>query len=593
MSAADMTEPETMTGAAAVATLLAGSGVREVFGYIGTSELALASALRRRLPAYRNARGDREAVFMAAGASAFHPGRAAALLHGARGLTNAAGALGDAWRNEAGFLCLVGLPGTASQPFLPPHGEPRLIESVGHFAKAWYELPAVGSPECTVDAVEALIDTVATAIETAREQPCGPVLLGLPQDVLEGRWVPRAALAKAGRRRAPAPAPAPLSDAVRLIEAADRPVVLLDDYLLKDARATATLREFTERVGAPALQVRYRRGPMLFERVSAAAVPAFAGWYDPSRPEHAEVLAGADLIITLEDRNMYPRVVGDLPDTRKIAFTCAPERTGKNGYLGDDDVVVSGDTCANLSMVSAALRRAPRRIPAIPPAGDRPADRSELWPLARTIGETLAEVGRPVIVDDSQMFGGLMAQAYDTLPEGTRVLGDHGAFVGGGLATAIGVALGNPDRSVVCTLGDQGFTNGVQGLVAALEHRVPVTLVVCNNGGSVSLRKQLDSIDGDGDARRVEHLDNVQGFDYVRVASALGMPADRVVWPDDADPQADAVEATLDRLRGLLRGHHAHPGPSLLELVVPGRADAWAGIWSVSGLEPRSVGATA
>jgi hypothetical protein len=101
-----------MTGAAAVAALLAGSGVREVFGYVGTSELALASALRRRLPAYRNARGDREAVFMAAGASAFHPGRAAALLHGARGLTNAAGALGDAWRNEVGFLCLVGLPGT-------------------------------------------------------------------------------------------------------------------------------------------------------------------------------------------------------------------------------------------------------------------------------------------------------------------------------------------------------------------------------------------------------------------------------------------------------------------------------------------------
>src|SRR5262249_14614586 len=42
-----------------------------------------------------NARGDKEAVFMAAGAGLDADRRAVALLHGARGLTNAAGAVAD------------------------------------------------------------------------------------------------------------------------------------------------------------------------------------------------------------------------------------------------------------------------------------------------------------------------------------------------------------------------------------------------------------------------------------------------------------------------------------------------------------------
>lgn len=573
-----------LNGAEAIALLLREAGVRDVFGYVGTSELALAGALSERIPGYRNARGDKEAVFLAAGAGCLRTDPAAALLHGARGLTNAAGALGDVWRNEIGVVCLVGLPSTGSQRFLPPHGEPRLLETVGRFCKAWYEIPAVPADPVDIPAAaEALVRMVRAAVGAARARPRGPVLLGLPQDVMEARWVPRSTLDLAAPDRPEAPIDG-LADAIRILDGADRPVVLVDDYLLKDERGIGALRAFTDRLGAPALQVRYRRGPMLFQRVSADEVPAFAGWYDPADADHVELLRAADVIVTIEDRNMYPRVIGELPACTKVAFSCAPDRTGKNGYLTAGDVMVAGDTCANLATVTAALRRPPRRHPVAKPV--TPETRSELWPIVSALSAALAEQERPVIVDDSQMFGGLLAQAYDLLPGHVRILGDHGGFVGGGLATAVGTALGNPDLDVTCTLGDQGFTNGLQGLVAAVEHAAPVTFVVCNNGGSVSLIKQVASLSGT--ARPVtDHLGNVPRLDYAGLAAALDMPAHRLTWGDGAAGTDGA------RLCRLLREHRRHAGPSLVELVLPSRPQAWAGIWSVEGLERQTAGAVA
>ena len=88
------------------------------------------------------------------------------------------------------------------------------------------------------------------------------------------------------------------------------------------------------------------------------------------------------------------------------------------------------------------------------------------------------------------MFGGLIAKHYSLLPRLTRVFGSHGGFVGGGLPIAVGLAAACPDESIICTLGDQGFTNGLQALAVVGEQRVPLLILVCNNGSSVLLRKQ-------------------------------------------------------------------------------------------------------
>ena len=88
------------------------------------------------------------------------------MLHGARGLTNAMGALADLRRNEMGTVVVVGLPSTGSQPFLPPHGETGLVPGAGAFAKSWFEAEAVpAEPGARRAYVESFVDGLRRAIE--------------------------------------------------------------------------------------------------------------------------------------------------------------------------------------------------------------------------------------------------------------------------------------------------------------------------------------------------------------------------------------------------------------------------------------------
>ncbi|MUL41437.1 thiamine pyrophosphate-binding protein [Streptomonospora sp. PA3] len=589
-----------LSGAEAVAVMLAAAGVHSVFAYAGTSELALCDAVER-TAAVRlvNGRGDKESAFFAAGASLLRPNRGAAVLHGARGLTNAAGALADARRNESGTMFVVGLPSSGSARFLPPHGEKGLLQGMAALANWTWESPAV--PTASAQRAQAgrrFVERFRHGLAATAEPPHGPALFGLPQDVAEQRWIPLQALLEA-----PVPGPprragadgAALDAAVRALRAAERPLVLIDDYALRYDGVQAALDGLSRTIGAPVLQLRYRRGPMLFERLQPTRVANFGGWMNRFSATHADLLAACDLLITVEDRNCYQRVAGRLPDCRKIAINTDPEKVRKNEYLGSDDPLVIGDPALALRGLAEALgaETGPPRAVWAPieeiraAAWETPEPASpEIARGRRGVAEVLAEVlgnwPRPVLVDDSQMFGGLLAEHYDRLPAELRVFGGHGGFVGGGLAYAVGAALAGHGIRVMCTLGDQAFTNSFQGLVAALQEQARVLFVVCNNGASVSLNKQADASFGAQPGRR-SYLDNVDGFSYHGVAASMGIPAERVAVPIGGP--AEDVDAALVRLAGAMKKAGEAAGPSLVELVLPSDPEVWRGIWLTQGFE--------
>jgi len=597
-----------LTGAETVAAVVAAAGTRVAFAYAGTSELSICDALAR-LPGevLVNGRGDRECAFLAGGASRLRPGNGLAVLHGARGLTNALGALGDLRRNEVGMVAVVGLPSTGSAPFLPPHGEPDLIASAGRFTKAWHEASAVPTdPAERVAAAETFVDLLHRAFAQARTRPYGPVLVGVPQDVLDTAWVPLPVLeaASGGGQAGAAPtvraatAPDGLERAAQLLAGARRVAILIDDYALLHGGLRPALARLSDRLRAPVLQVWYRRGPMLFERLSRAAVPRFLGWLDPANEAQRKVLHGADVLVTVEDRNCYARVVGELPSCAKIALTTNPAAVRKNRYLGPDDVLLDADVVAALEALASA----------VPPAGDATdepwyADALDQPPARPSLPEVAGLVRRgvaaavaraldagsatPVLVDDSQMFGGMLAAEYDLLPDRLRVVGDHGAFVGGGIAFATGLAIGEPDARVLCCLGDQGLTNGLQGFVAAVQQRAPVTYLVCNNGGSVSLAKQSGAAgDGRFDDGRHPHLHNPGRMRYTELARAFGMPTGRA---DLTKVTGQAAADRLARFERRLTDLLDQRTPALLELVLPAEPEFWAGVWVTEGFEARTA----
>jgi len=66
---------------------------------------------------------------------------------------------------------------------------------------------------------------------------------------------------------------------------------------------------------------------------------------------------------------------------------------------------------------------------------------------------------------------------------------DPGAFtihlglgsMGSGIAGAVGLALGNPQRPVVCVCGDGGMQMAGMEALVALEHRLPIVFAVFND----------------------------------------------------------------------------------------------------------------
>src|ERR671932_2601925 len=90
-----------LTGAEVIVALLRRRGLGNIFAYPGTSELPLCDAvLGSGSVRLLDARGDREAAFMAAGGNRLVADSCGAILHGARGLTNALGAVADLRRSE-------------------------------------------------------------------------------------------------------------------------------------------------------------------------------------------------------------------------------------------------------------------------------------------------------------------------------------------------------------------------------------------------------------------------------------------------------------------------------------------------------------
>ena len=584
-----------LTGAEAVTVMLAEAGATTVFTYAGTSELSVCDAVAR-MPGVElvNGRGDKEAALMAAGASLLTPNHGAAVLHGARGLTNAVGAVADARRNEAGTVFVVGLPTTESAPFLPPHAEPDLLATVGRFATSWWEAPPVPTDEAErLAAACKFVAAFRSVAERARQKPYGPTLFGLPQDVAETAWIPWQVVTGAKRLEARPVVPQEHIDAaVRLMQQATRPLILVDDYLIRPGGAAqSALADVADRIGAPVLQVRYRRGAMLFERLSMRQVSSFIGWLDPNGAHHRRLLAGADLLITVEDRNMYPRVIGDLPSCTKVAITSDAAKVRKNGYLGAGDLLVEDDPVMTLHRLGEALALAGHPAPGAPWAGQvngmRTAPMEPAVGLLRSgivvaIAEAMAAVPEPVVVDDSQMFGGLVSEYYDVLPDGARVFGGHGGFVGAGISYATGLAVARGGGPVFCFLGDQAFTNNLQGLAVAGELAPRIVYLVCNNGESVSLLKQATTRPGWDESGRT-YLGNARRLSYTRVAEGFGVTAATV------DLRVmQTVEAVQDALR-LFQQRLAeavdHDGPTLIEMRLPSLGDFWEGIWTVKGFE--------
>lgn len=95
--------------------------------------------------------------------------------------------------------------------------------------------------------------------------------------------------------------------------------------------------------------------------------------------------------------------------------------------------------------------------------------------------------------------------------------------LGWAFPAALGAQVAHPDRRVLCVAGDGGIMFTCQELATAAEHRIPVTLLVVNDCGYGSNRRNAMHAIG-----RVNPADTFPSPDFVQLARAFGIPARRL-----------------------------------------------------------------
>jgi acetolactate synthase-1/2/3 large subunit len=171
----------------------------------------------------------------------------------------------------------------------------------------------------------------------------------------------------------------------------------------------------------------------------------------------------------------------------------------------------------------------------------------------RWIGHELAAV----LPDDAILVNETITHRLDLLRLRERAgAGSHYEASYGGLGVGLGMALGikhaQPDRPVVCTIGDGAFHyNPVVGSFgAAQEHRLPITVVLFDNAGYLSQRRDVGTYHPDGAAVRTGRFAGTSITpqpDYVMLARAYGGTGEKVERPGDVRP---ALQRGLEAAAG-------------------------------------------
>src|SRR6266516_1219225 len=129
--------------------------------------------------------------------------------------------------------------------------------------------------------------------------------------------------------------------------------------------------------------------------------------------------------------------------------------------------------------------------------------------------------------------------------------------LGWGYATALGAQHARPDVPVLSITGDGGFLFPSNELATAIRHRIPLTVIVFNDGAFGNVRRIQEEQYGN---RLI--ASDLANPDFVRYAESFGAEAERARSPQ--------------QLRAALkRAFKRRDGPTLIEVPVPPMPSPW------------------
>jgi benzoylformate decarboxylase len=498
-------------------------GMRTIFGNPGSTELPM---LKDFPDDFTYVLGLQELVVVGmADGFAQASGRIAhANLHTAPGVGNAVGGIFNARANKAPLLI------TAGQQVRPQITMEASLTNRDALVGPQPYVKWAHEPPRAADVPQA----VARAIHHASLPPCGPAFVSIPMDDWDEQAdeeMERCALARAVRGRA-MPDPVALEDLAGLLVDARSPVLIAGPDI--DASggwdAAVALAE-KQRLGVWATPAP-GGGRLGFPEGHAN----FLGILPPAIGPASEALAGHDLVLVVGSSVFpyYPYIPGPLlpGGAALVQITCDPEEAARapmgRAIVGDVALALA----RLLELVGPSERDAPRarELPGEPPQTE-PISGSA---AAAVLAGVWPQDGIAVVETPSSTVA--VRNRLRLSQPGSYYFSSSGGL-GFGIAAAVGVQLGAPERPVVCVLGEGSAQYGITALWTAAAYRVPVTFLVLRNEEYMIL-KWFAELEGAG---RVPGLD-LEGLDVASVAEAYGVPSEEVYGPEDL---AEALRSAI------------------------------------------------
>ena len=534
-----------MLGYEVIAQRLVTLGVDTVFAVMGDGNLLLLAQLSEKHGVrIVHARHEAGAVGMADG---YHrmTGRlgVATVTHGP-GFTNAATSVATATAHRSKVLVLVGGLAAGDVFNLQRLDQNAFTRSLGA------ERVSLSTPP-RVDA------DVLLAARTALRRP-GTVVLDIPTDVQSAETGIPTVAAHELPDLAPwlSPHPELVGSAASALAAAERPV-LLAGRGASDDRAIAEIGALADERGAPIVTSILGKGNFSGHPLALGVAGGLGNAIASAALAEADCIVsfGASLNEWTTTRHHYAEGCTIVQiDIDPMAF----ERFSRV------DIAVPSDAAATASGIRASLAAIDKLKPSVAaqpalsdgvhtphdtaPAGEYSDDESVDPRRACAAFNAALPANRAVVVDGGHVciWG---TQLIDVHEPRSYTHGFSFGSIGQSLSLALGAAAGLGGRPVVAIMGDGSAAMSVAELETAVRERLPVIVLILNDGGFGIERHTLAMLD------KPVTESNYPAPDFARMANALG--ASGVVISSERDLQS-------------IGDHLARSGPIVFDIRVDG-----------------------
>ncbi|WP_031483414.1 biosynthetic-type acetolactate synthase large subunit [Maridesulfovibrio frigidus] len=500
-----------ISGAELVIRLLERQGIEIVCGIPGGSNLPIYDALRDSSIKHILARHEQGAGFMSQGMARTTGKAAVCMATSGPGVTNLLTAIADASLDS---IPIVAITGQVSASLIGTDAFQE-VDTYG------LTIP-ITKHNFLVQSAEDLLTVIPEAFRLAESGRPGPVVVDIPKNVqkeiIEFESFPEIGV----KQSLPMCDEKSLAKAIAMINGARRPVIYAGGGIIA-ANATDDLIRFAHKNSIPVVTTLMGLG----------AYPHGDPHYLGMLGMHGEratnmLMEEADLLIALGVR-FDDRAVGKACEFCKHADILHIDiDRSEIGKIKPSNFSIVGDVGHALKAFADRVEPAIRigwsaRISSLrmlhPEILPDKEDFFHPMNLLRVASESLSD--QSIITTDVGQHQMWVAKGYPFKKPRTLLTSGGLGTMGFGLPNAIGAALANPDRRVVCVSGDGSILMNIQELATLAEHRLNVKVLIMNNNKLGLVRQQQ--------ALFFEERYFASSFesspDFVAIAKGFGVPA--------------------------------------------------------------------